>query len=76
MNDHGFPGTVWFGSGLIALCEIREGARRFESPERLGSTSAIWAVTGDAGSLVNLFAGVELERGACLAGECVGGEYD
>ena len=71
MNDHGFPRGVWFGSGLIALRKVREGAGRFESPERLGRAGAIGAVAGYAGSLVNLFAGVELERGvARLAGEC------
>jgi len=63
VDDHGFPGGVWFGSGLIALREIGEGAGRFESAEQFGSASAICAVTGDAGSFVNLFTGVELERG-------------
>jgi len=73
VDDYRLPGGVWLGSGLIALCEIREGARWFESSERLGSAGAVGAVTGDAGSLVNLFAGVELQRGgiASLSGQCV-----
>ena len=77
MDDHGFPCGVWFGSGLITLREVGEGAGRVESSERLGSAGAVGAVTSDAGSFVNLLAGVELERGgvASLAGECVRGEY-
>ena len=76
MDDHRFPGGVWFGSGLIALREIGEGAGRLESPERLRSASAIRTVAGDAGSFVNLFAGVELECGgvASLSGQYTGGK--
>ena len=59
---HRFPRGVVFRRGLIALGKVGKGAWALEFCDRLRCPSAIRAMASDASRLINVLAGVQLQR--------------
>jgi hypothetical protein len=62
MDDDCLPRGVCFGCGLRALREVWKSIRALELSAGLGSTLSELAMTGDATSLVDVFAMLGVER--------------